>query len=300
MSAHSCRDGTAKSVEPSLVAKLRHLGFSICVGAASSSVAGCITNPIDVVKTEMQMAKRKTVGGPPLGMMGTLQVRISSRGVLSLWAGVPAMILRSFFYAGIRLGSYDPIKDALGAREKPTVWRKVLAGTISGSLGAAAANPVEVVKTRMQADPGRYRSTASAFMKMASMEGLASFSKGLFPHILRGAAVTASQIGIYDDTKQRLKQYMDLKDGIPLRFSASMVAGVVTTTVSSPFDVIKTRAMTQMGGTVFSASSALLREEGPKGFFKGWMANYTRLGPHTVIVFVVYEQIRLWAGLGTI
>eukprot|EP00747_Dinoflagellata_sp_TGD_P134419 gnl/TRDRNA2_/TRDRNA2_175316_c3_seq4.p1 gnl/TRDRNA2_/TRDRNA2_175316_c3~~gnl/TRDRNA2_/TRDRNA2_175316_c3_seq4.p1 ORF type:complete len:145 (-),score=15.66 gnl/TRDRNA2_/TRDRNA2_175316_c3_seq4:504-938(-) len=126
-------------------AQARSLGINILVGAASSSVAGCITNPIDVVKTEMQMSRGS------LGMLGTLRARVSTRGVSSLWAGVPAMILRSFFYAGIRLGTYDPIKEALGAKEKPTMWRKVLAGTISGSLGAAAANPVEVVKTRMQA-----------------------------------------------------------------------------------------------------------------------------------------------------
>lgn len=286
--------------EVSYVDIVRRLGINIFVGAGSSSVAGCITNPIDVVKTEMQIAGKRAAGPSSLGMFSTLQKRISQRGILSLWAGVPAMVLRSFFYAGIRLGTYDPIKDALGARDNPTLWRKILAGTISGSLGAAAANPVEVVKTRMQADPRRYRSIAAAFVKMTSTEGLESFSKGLAPHIFRGAAVTASQIGIYDETKHSLKQYSGLQDGLVLRFSSSMVAGLVTTTVSNPFDVIKTRAMTQFRGSVLTVSRTLVAEEGLRGFLKGWSANYSRLGPHTVIVFLVYEQIRLWSGLGAI
>lgn len=280
--------------------QLRSLGVNVLVGAASSSVAGCITNPIDVVKTEMQISRKGSMGVKPLGMYGTLCARLSNRGVLSLWAGVPAMILRSFFYAGIRLGTYDPIKEQLGCKENPTMGRKILAGTISGSLGATAANPVEVVKTRMQAEPMRYQSTFMAFYRMVAEEGFSSFSKGLVPHVLRGAAVTASQIGIYDDTKHRLVQYTGMDDGIVLRFAASMVAGIVTTTVSSPFDVVKTRVMTQTGGTVVSVSRALLVEEGPRGLFKGWSANYSRLGPHTVVVFLVYEQIRFLAGLGTI
>lgn len=290
------------------IQQLRSVGSNVLVAAVSSSVAGMCTNPIDVIKTEMQMSKASQGDKRPLGMYGTLQARVATRGVLSLWAGIPPMIMRSLFYTGVRLGTYDPVKAALGAKEKPTLWRKILAGIISGSLGAAAANPVEVVKTRIQADPTRYSSTPAAFSNIISTEGLfgslspfgGSFAQGLVPHILRGAAVTSSQVAIYDDTKHRLKGYTGLDDGIPLRFISSMVAGVVTTTVSSPFDVVKTRTMIEVGGSVFSATRKLVQEEGLRGFFKGWSANYSRLGPHTVVIFIIYEQIRSWTGLGTI
>eukprot|EP00928_Gymnodinium_smaydae_P079175 TRINITY_DN63171_c0_g1_i1.p1 TRINITY_DN63171_c0_g1~~TRINITY_DN63171_c0_g1_i1.p1 ORF type:complete len:295 (-),score=31.51 TRINITY_DN63171_c0_g1_i1:397-1281(-) len=275
-------------------ARARKLCAHVAVGAASSSCAGVITNPIDVVKTEMQMSQGS------LGMIGTLRSRVAAKGVTSLWAGVFAMFLRSVFYAGIRLGAYDPIKDALGAKQNPTMWRKILAGTISGSLGAVAANPIEVVKTRVQADPNSNPSTSSAIVNLVTKEGLRGLSKGLFPHVLRGAAVTSSQIGVYDDTKHRLGACFGLRDGILLRLCASMVAGIVTTTVSNPCDVIKTRVMVRKGGSVLGVSRELLAQEGPRGFLKGWVANYSRLGPHTVIVFMVYEQIRYLAGLGTI
>ena len=35
-----------------------------------------------------------------------------------------------------------------------------------------------------------------------------------------------------------------------------------------------------------------------RGFLRGWLPNYFRLGPQTCITFVVYERLRLWAGLG--
>lgn len=34
------------------------------------------------------------------------------------------------------------------------------------------------------------------------------------------------------------------------------------------------------------------RTEGIHGFFKGFMPNYTRLGPHTVLCFVFWDALR--------
>ncbi len=28
------------------------------------------------------------------------------------------------------------------------------------------------------------------------------------------------------------------------------------------------------------------------GFYKGWLAHYARLGPHTILTFVFWEQIK--------
>ena len=38
-----------------VVYSTRYLALSVAVGAASSSAAGLFTNPVDVVKTEMQV-----------------------------------------------------------------------------------------------------------------------------------------------------------------------------------------------------------------------------------------------------
>ena len=55
------------------------------------------------------------------------------------------------------------------------------------------------------------------------------------------------------------------------------------------------------GGTKYSGSLAcasdILRNDGPQGFFKGWVANFARLGPQTVITFIVYERIRSLLGM---
>lgn len=61
------------------------------------------------------------------------------------------------------------------------------------------------------------------------------------------------------------------------------------------------RCVFHAGGSKYSgpleAAAHVLRMEGPAGFFKGWTANYTRLGPQTVITFLVAERLRALAGL---
>ena len=37
---------------------------------------------------------------------------------------------------------------------------------------------------------------------------------------------------------------------------------------------------------------AVLRLHGPMGFMAGWTANYARLGPQTVLIFLINEQLR--------
>ena len=98
----------------------------------------------------MQLAgKSAAAEGPataPLGMLATFRHRVSTMGVLSLWAGAPAVVARALSYSAIRLGAYGPAKDLVGAGERPSMARKIMAGCISGSAASFAANPVEVLK----------------------------------------------------------------------------------------------------------------------------------------------------------
>jgi hypothetical protein len=78
------------------------------------------------------------------------------------------------------------------------------------------------------------------------------------------------------------------------------ITGVVTTTVTNPADVLKTRMFAGASGGVVQACSKLIAEEGASALFKGWMANYVRLGPQTMIIFLVSEQLRKAFGLSAL
>ena len=79
---------------------------------------------------------------------------------------------------------------------------------------------------------------------------------------------------------------------------ASMISGLVATTVTAPVDVLKTKMQAAtVDRTVAEHCLAIAQKEGMGGFFKGWMANYMRLGPQTTLIFLTSELIRSVAGM---
>lgn len=48
-----------------------------------------------------------------------------------------------------------------------------------------------------------------------------------------------------------------------------------------------------------SCAADLVRREGPKALVKGWTIQYIRLGPQTVVTFLVLEQVRNVLGLSS-
>ena len=60
--------------------------------------------------------------------------------------------MREGIYSTFRLGAYEPVKGLLaGSKIDIPFWKKVMAGAITGAIGSALANPVDLVKIRMQA-----------------------------------------------------------------------------------------------------------------------------------------------------
>lgn len=54
----------------------------------------------------------------------------------------------------MRLGLYEPFKELFGAKDhsKTPLYKKVMSGALSGSIGSAIANPTDLVKIRLQAE----------------------------------------------------------------------------------------------------------------------------------------------------
>mmetsp|Transcript_4410 Transcript_4410/g.8474 ORF Transcript_4410/g.8474 Transcript_4410/m.8474 type:complete len:278 (+) Transcript_4410:28-861(+) len=260
------------------------LYIRVLFGGTSCAIATVVTNPVDLIKVRMQVAQGT---GKSRGMFATSVGFVRSKGLLSLWNGLGPSLVRAYVYTGSRLGFYGPWKKAWGCDEHPTsAARKIAAGISSGGIAAAIANPTEVAKVRMQADGARYGGMFQAFRSLVTTGG--AFD-GIAPHVLRGAAVTASQIGTYDIVKTEVRSRTGWK-GVPLEFGCALVAGAVTTTCSSPFDVVKTRVMNS-GGSISSSVRGVFADYGALGFFRGWLPNYSRLGPHTTIIMVSYERM---------
>lgn len=72
----------------------------------------------------------------------------------------------------------------------------------------------------------------------------------------------------------------------------------MTTTITNPIDVIKTKMFVGGGQKgILKCAAGTWRADGAAGFMRGWSASYARLGPHTVIMFLCAERLRTLTGL---
>lgn len=231
-------------------------------GGISCMIGSFILNPVDVVKVRLQLqgeltdptklGQLKKYNGFTRGLLTTFQ----EEGIRGLGRGMTASMMREATYSTIRYGAYDPIKDALitdGGNSRGLsfpLYKKVIAGGIAGALGAAVANPTDLIKVRMQAPyvPGqtaRYAHTWDAIRQIYTTEGVRGFYKGVGPTTLRACVLTGTQLPSYDHSKHLLLSTGWLKDGMAAHFVCAMFAGLVCSTSTSPIDVVKSRIMNQ-------------------------------------------------------
>lgn len=278
----------------------------------SGGVCGIVStflNPMDVTKIRMQNQVKQVYTGLFQGAFKILR----EEGLINGWGkGVTASICRELTYSSIRMGAYEPIRRFLSSQgeEKsspahPHPAIKFSSALISGGIGAAVANPFDLVKTRFQAVmPGQsapYPSTASALLTVFKLEGLPGLYKGWIVTTTRAAVLTSAQLGSYDSIKNNLLMgVFGMENGYPLHLCAAMSAGIITTTAANPVDVIKTRYLSDMRGQYsgpIQCAAGIFQEQGLRGFFKGWVPSYWRLGPHTVLSFMLIENIRSRLGI---
>nr|APR64381.1 hypothetical protein [Populus tomentosa] len=308
-------------------------------GGIASIIAGASTHPLDLIKVRMQLQGEShipnpsalqsyrpafalssaanislptTLEVPPLPRVGPLSIGlriIQSEGANALFSGVSATILRQTLYSTTRTGLYDVLKHKWTDSETNNMplARKIVAGLISGAVGAAIGNPADVAMVRMQAD-GRlpiehrrnYKSVVDALGQMSKHEGVASLWRGSGLTINRAMIVTASQLATYDQAKEMILEKGLMNDGIGTHVMASFVAGFVASVASNPIDVIKTRVMNMKVEPeveppykgALDCAMKTVRVEGPMALYKGFIPTISRQGPFTVVLFVTLEQVR--------
>ncbi|KAK4457964.1 mitochondrial dicarboxylate transporter [Cladorrhinum samala] len=267
------------------------------LGGAAASMAVCFTHPLDLTKYRMQVLKTRA---PMLSTLYSFAIR---DGLLSLWSGLSASVLRQSTYSTARFGLYTILSGQLQKQtgtKKLSTSSTILCAGVAGGLAGMVGNPTEVVLVRMCADAAKpaserffYSDAATALYRISREEGLKVFGRGLSANVVRSILMNISQIAPYAAAKKAILSHTRLKDDIRTHALSSLIAGTVATTVCAPADVLKSRIQSAAKGS--SVSQVIrdgLHQEGPKFLMKGWTPAWLRLTPHTVLTFVIMEKLQ--------
>ncbi|XP_053704420.1 mitochondrial carnitine/acylcarnitine carrier protein isoform X1 [Synchiropus splendidus] len=222
------------------------------------------------------------------------------QGVLGLYkgmgaplAGVAPMMAISFFGFGLgkQLQQSDP--------GKPLTHSQIfLSGCLAGVFTTVIVAPGERIKCLLQVQAGsaksRYTGPVDCAVRLYKEQGIRSVYKGTVLTLIRDVPSN----GLYFLTYEYLKNVLTPEGqsvsqlSTPKILLAGGVAGILNWTIALPPDVLKSNFQTAADGKytgLVDVLRTLLREEGPKGLYKGFNAVFLRAFPANAACFLGFE-----------
>ncbi|KAK9877696.1 hypothetical protein WA026_019376 [Henosepilachna vigintioctopunctata] len=287
-------------------------------GGASSAIAGFITNPLEVIKTRMQiqgeLKKRGTHAVYFTNFTQAAVVITKHEGILALQKGLVPTLLFQFTFNGCRLGAYQLLQQngyTSDANGNISFYKNLVASGLCGAVAIYFNNPLTLIKTHLQTEASKqislghqhkHSGTWSAFRTIYKNEGVRGLYRGSHAAVICAIVGSTSQLMSFTYVKQYMNEAKIFQNN-PLAavFTASMIGGVVLCLAMTPFDLILTRLYNQ--GVDPSGRNMLYRNfsdcvvkiwksEGFLGFYKGIGPSYIRLGPHTVLSLVIWDKLQ--------
>lgn len=236
---------------------------------------------------------------------------VEKGGILSLWNGNGATMLRIVPYASITFLSFERYHDAfkwsLGIDEaslasmdakqrseakKWSVLARFLAGSFAGATSTALTYPLDFMRARYAAhwDPlhPRYPSYYTAFGEVIRLEGWRTLYRGLTPTLVGIMPYAGSSFACFETVKQQLVARQNLKSDAELpvyqRLIAGSFSGLVAQSLTYPLDIVRRRMQVHPDkyATVLQALVEIYRHEGLRnGLYKGLAMNWIK-GPIAV------------------
>lgn len=203
--------------------------ISTYLAGGIGGVSGQLTSyPIDTLKFRLQCSNIKSdIRGNEL-LIRIAKELYQEGGVRIYYRGVLAGLGGMFPFAALDLGTFTTIKNWLVKRESIKSGIKeedvklpnyvILAlGAFSGSFGASAVYPVNVLRTRLQAQgthahPYTYNGFFDVLRKTLAREGVSGLYKGLVPNLAKVAPAVSISYYIYE----RLKFTFELEKTQPM------------------------------------------------------------------------------------
>jgi solute carrier family 25 protein 39/40 len=171
-------------------------------GALSRIWAVTLVSPLELIRTKMQSQKMAFYQ-----VRQALAITIESQGVLGLWRGYSATLLRDVPFSAIYWPCYEFLRP-----KNYNFFETFLAGAAAGTAACTLTLPMDVIKTRFQIELGEKMITStpngstmtnlSVAKEILAREGVKGLFTGLVPRILKVAPACAIMIASYEYCKR--------------------------------------------------------------------------------------------------
>ncbi|KAE8701970.1 Mitochondrial adenine nucleotide transporter ADNT1 [Hibiscus syriacus] len=215
-----------------------------------------------------------------------------------------------------------------------SICKSLVAGGVAGGLSRTAVAPLERLKILLQVQNPhsiKYNGTVQGLKYIWRTEGFRGLFKGNGTNCARivpNSAVKFFSVH-FDNTDSNWLLLVELvqlcnltalsfreaEKFIPfhrsynaedaqltplLRLGAGACAGIIAMSATYPMDMVRGRLTVQTENSpyhyrgMFHALSTVLRQEGPRALYKGWLPSVIGVVPYVGLNFAVYESLKDW------
>ncbi|MCJ1352188.1 MAG: hypothetical protein MMC33_002172 [Icmadophila ericetorum] len=299
--------------------------FHFLAGLSTGCVSALLLQPADLLKTRLQQSRSAS-------LLSTIRLITSSATpIRDLWRGTLPSIIRTGFGSALYFSTLNALRQNVAASQLlkstpingPVVKNPTSsslpklsngANLLTGAMARAGAGfvmmPITIIKVRYESNLYTYKSIYGAARAILEIEGPKGFFTGFGATAMRDAPYAGLYVLFYEQAKKRLSKLqqssnlsppstggdegiMKARTSISINALSGLIAASVATTITNPFDAVKTR-LQLMPGTyknVWTAAAKMVRDDGFRTLFDGLGLRMARKGISSALSWTLYEEL---------
>ncbi|MCL7036655.1 hypothetical protein MKW94_002405, partial [Papaver nudicaule] len=191
-----------------------------------------------------------------------------------------------------------------------SICKSLVAGGVAGGVSRTAVAPLDRLKILLQVQNPhsiKYNGLIQGLKYVWKTEGFRGLYKGNGTNCARIIPNNAVKFFTYEQASSGIlslyRQHTGNEDAplTPLlRLGAGACAGIIAMSATYPMDLVKGRLTVQTDVSPFQyrgiahTLSTVVREEGPRALYKGWLPSVVGVVPCIGLNFAVYGSLKEW------
>lgn len=299
--------------------------FHFLAGLSTGVISASLLQPVDLLKTRVQQSGSAS-------LVHTFREIVSGPNTLRhLWRGTLPSVIRTGLGSALYFSTLNALRQqvarsniltssAFMARPSNILQTTSsslprlsnLANLVTGAVARASVGltmmPITIIKVRYESTLYSYKSIWEAGTSILKHEGLKGFFSGFGATALRDAPYAGLYVLFYEQSKQHLSQLqsavptveslglpiaMTSSKSVSINFLSGVIAAGVATTITNPFDAVKTRLqlMPEEYGNMLKAGRRMIAEDGFQSLFDGLGLRVGRKAMSSALTWTLYEEL---------
>ncbi|CAM8911007.1 unnamed protein product [Rhodiola kirilowii] len=191
-----------------------------------------------------------------------------------------------------------------------SICKSLVAGGVAGGVSRTAVAPLERLKILLQVQNPhniKYNGTIQGLKYIWRTEGFRGLFKGNGANCARIVPNSAVKFFSYEQASKGILYMYRQQEGNEeaqltplLRLGAGACAGIIAMSATYPLDMVRGRLTVQTEKSpyqyrgMFHGLSTIIRQEGARSLYRGWLPSVIGVIPYVGLNFAVYESLKDW------